>query len=227
MKLTKLIEYQMLADDVYPLQIPEAIGIKAFRNICDGCYMAGLENCIIISFQGSKTMESWARNLKFWKVPLPYNPVRRIHAGFYQSWQALKAHIVAWAPIIVDSQKPVYSIGHSAGGVLAILFWRYLKKYCEFLNVKFVTFGCPDFGNKAMVDNIESLKNDRNSITQVVNGYDLVPSLLDNKLGYEKLLTPILLLKQPWWHRFFRRKRDHDLEEYYKSSLIQFSKYQI
>jgi len=228
-ELLNLCYLALEAGQSYPPRIFGATVLKSFRDSKDAFFAIETADCFYIVFQGSKTTKSWIRNLKFLKTPienddktLKFFTKRRIHSGFYNSWKKMKPMINSLMPYFTDSLKPIYCIGHSAGGVMAILSWRYLVKHCNFSNVKCIDFGCPDFGNKAMVDEIESMSNAFDSITQVVNGYDLVPALLDNKLGYEELITARIGLQQPYWHKFFRKIFDHDLENYYSAIEDQF-----
>jgi len=248
-ELLNLCYLALKAGELYPPKIFGATVLKSFRDSKDAFFAIETDDCFYVVFQGSKTTKSWVRNLKFLKTPIENddnnnnnnnnsnsnsninnNNNRRIHSGFYNSWKKMKPMINSLLPYFVDSvlpyfvdsKKPIYCIGHSAGGVMALLSWRFLKKYCVFSNVKCVTFGCPDFGNSQMVDEIESLCNYYDSITQVVNGYDLVPRLLDNKLGYSELITARISLVQPWWHRIVRKIYDHNLENYYSAIEDQF-----
>jgi len=216
-ELLNLCYLALEAGELYPPKIFGATVLKSFRDSKDAFFAIETADCFYIVFQGSKTTKSWIRNLKFLKTPIENddNNNRRIHSGFYNSWKKMKPMINSLQPYFMDSEKPIYCIGHSAGGVMAILSWRYLVKHCNFSNVKCIDFGCPDFGNKAMVDEIESMSNAFDSIIQVKNGYDLVPALLDNKLGYEELTTAKISLKQPWWHRIVRKVYDHDLKNYF------------
>ena len=223
-ELLNLCYLALEAGELYPPKIFGATVLKSFRDSKDAFFAIETADCFYIVFQGSKTTKSWIRNLKFLKTPIENddNNNRRIHSGFYNSWKKIKPMINSLTPYFTDSLKPIYCIGHSAGGVMAILSWRFFRKYCNILDVKCIDFGCPDFGNRAMVDEIESLCNYYDSITQVVNGYDLVPRLLDNKLGYEELTTARIGLQQPYWHRFFKKIQDHDLENYYSAIEDQF-----
>ena len=218
-ELLNLCYLALKAGELYPPKIFGATVLKSFRDQKDAFFAIETDDCFYVVFQGSKTTKSWVRNLKFLKTPIENddNNNRRIHSGFYNSWKKIKPMINSLTPYFSDSLKPIYCIGHSAGGVMAILSWRFLMKDHMTFNVTCVTFGCPDFGNRVMVEEIESLKNDSESITQVVNGYDLVPRLLDNKLGYEELITTKIRLQQPWWHRIVRKVYDHDLKNYYSA----------
>ena len=223
-QLLNLCYLALEAGQSYPPKIFGATVLKYFRDSKDAFFAIETADCFYIVFQGSKTTKSWIRNLKFLKTPIENddNNNRRIHSGFFNSWKKMKPMINSLTPYFTDSLKPIYCIGHSAGGVMAILSWRFLMKYYMTFNVKCVTFGCPDFGNSQMVDEVESLCNSWFSITQVVNGYDLVPRLLDSKLGYEELITAKIRLQQPWWHQFFRKIHNHDLENYYSAIVEQF-----
>ena len=217
-ELLNLCYLALKAGEFYPPRIPGATVLKSFRDSKDAFYAIETADCFYIVFQGSKTTKSWVRNLKFLKTPIENDNnsnKRRIHTGFYNSWKKMKPMLNSLLPYFMDSEKPIYCIGHSAGGVMAILSWRFLMKDHMTFNVKCITFGCPDFGNRAMVEEIESMCNTFDSITQVVNGYDLVPRLLDNKLGYEELITARIGLQQPYWHKFFRKIQDHDLKNYF------------
>jgi len=223
-ELLNLCYLALKAGEFYPPRIFGATVLKSFRDSKDAFFAIETADCFYIVFQGSKTTKSWVRNLKFLKTPIKNdnNNNRRIHSGFYNSWKKMKPMINSLMPYFTNYWKPIYCIGHSAGGVMAILSWRFFRKYCNILDVKCVDFGCPDFGNRAMVEEIESLCNYYDSITQVVNGYDLVPALLDNRLGYEELITAKISLKQPWWHRIVRKIYDHNLENYYSAIVEQF-----
>jgi hypothetical protein len=135
-----------------------------------------------------------------------------IHNGFYTTWAKFKDEVSANSEKFKG--KPVYCIGHSRGGALAELCARHIAKNLK-LSCSCVEYGTPCVGTAEYVRQFRTLSIDA---TAVVNGYDLVPDLPPERLGFENGPAHKVNLKQPWWHRIFSRIRDH-FEENYTAAL--------
>jgi predicted lipase len=191
----------------------EIINFQYLSNDIDYGYGVEFEDRTIFVFRGTrKTFESWIKNFDVY--PLREDLLKKgpwgdgtIHDGFYSGWSAFKDMVNNMA-----GSKPIFCTGHSRGGALCTLCARHiaknLKKTCSN-----IAFAAPMQGTNNYRDEFNLLPIDS---TLIVNGYDIVPTLPPQKLGFRSVGKTIQL-KQPFWHKWLCRTKDHYPSEYDKA----------
>ena len=152
------------------------------------------DNADILAFRGTalnddahglKVVEDFITDARF---AFTYTPFGRVHAGFWDSWQEVKADLTAWKP-----QRPVFITGHSLGGAQAILAAHGLSTRMDIVGV--FTYGQPRVGDAAWRDNYcetqcqsecdgESRLGCRT--WRLINAVDIVPRNPPWSLGYRR-----------------------------------------
>jgi len=210
----------------------------------DYAYFAEFEDMVVVGVRGTDTKEKGVRGIKTWLSNIDAYPLREledavksgrspeevlrqaglikdgewgkgtIHDGFYTMWKRFKPQLDSLIKSVRVNSKPVLSTGHSRGGPMAELFARHIVKNVGWDRsmVSCVTFGAPAAGTK---DYREEFRNIGIRAINVVNGYDMVPTLPPRLLGfrhgsYRKWMS------QPSWHKILMRIRDHLPENYTK-----------
>lgn len=129
----------------------------------------------------------------------------KVHRGFNEAAESVFERIVK--VITPYSFDTVLVIGHSLGGALAQITGYHLAKAC--FDVKVVTFGAPQVGNKSWAQDIKNMTCAQ--FISVVNNNDFIPTMppFDIITGYVDVGTLYLiteggkLAKNPtWWVRF-------------------------
>ena len=117
----------------------------------------------ILVFRGSSDLYDWITNLDIKMTR--WSGGGEVHEGFVKSLK------VVWPKIsqrLRSAAQPVYVVGHSLGGALAVMAALRLKE-----KVKAVyTFGAPRLGNLEFVKTADGMK-----IYRVVNHLDVVPTV--------------------------------------------------
>ena len=144
-------------------------------------------NCIVVSFQGTRTAEQWITDAKFLMraVASPRHGVAiKIHDGFLCGVDALLPKIVAVLlpeGAFKAKLKPIIVTGHSLGAALAELCGFFLQT--EYFPVHAVyNYGCPRVGNAAWAAAYDSLLGKKTF--RIVNQQDIVPRVPGVLMGY-------------------------------------------
>ena len=177
-------------------------------------YSICLPDKVIISFQGTGTMikgdamgkvRDWISNFSaFPHMDELKKNGKIIHFGFYEGWVQFKSHIDSLLSQPDQLKKDWYITGHSRGGAIAALCARHITKNRN-KPCSCVTYAAPAQGGKEYRNEMNMLNLD---LTNVVHGYDIVPNLPPRQLGYRHA-GKVYWWKEPWWHRFTHRIRDH------------------
>ncbi len=199
-------------------------------NDTDYGYIAEFEDRVIISFRGTRgELKPWIEN--FDPYPLQCDLEKNmylstilkqgswgkgiIHDGFYNAWLFFK-------PVIDDylKQMPTYKkiriTGHSRGGALCTLCSRHLAKN-RGLRSTCISFGAPAQGVFEYAKELNSLSFQH---IRVTHGYDIVPSLPPESLGFMHGGLHNWL-PEPKIHKWFNKIRDHFYSSY-TTGLIQY-----
>lgn len=206
----------------------------------DYCFIVEYPEKVIVAFRGTGTKEDGVHSIRTWLSDFDLYPLRgsircveqgrdphetlvqagilkdgswgkgTIHDGFYTTWQKFKNDMTSHMEKFKD--KPIFCTGHSRGGALAELCARHLAKNME-MPCTLLEYGTPRVGTEEYAAQFRTYPVEA---TSIVNGYDLVTSLPPSKLGFKRAPDRIDM-KQPWWHWFFHRIRDHYQENYIKA----------
>jgi triacylglycerol lipase len=140
------------------------------------------ENCISVAFRGSQAPEDYIQDAKFELTELTDGPVGiRVHKGFQEDWCAIRANVLATLSrlLLPNPRKPIFVMGHSLGGALAIFAG---KDFAELsFNLRAVyTFGQPRVGNFQFADDYDATsalfpRTLKDITFRVVNENDIVP----------------------------------------------------
>jgi len=69
---------------------------------------------LVVAFPGSDNIDCWGADFDLGPLSVP--GVGNVHQGFWQSWQAIAADVIA-----AIGEQPVTLVGHSLGAALAIM----------------------------------------------------------------------------------------------------------
>ena len=188
---------------------------------------------VLITFRGTKDASAWRSNFDVYPLK-DDKPLLKdgkwgkgtIHDGFYTSWSRLKDEIVECVkPYLNNDNYNIICTGHSRGGALAILCGRHLIKNENSKDIMVYAFGTPKQGNAEYVIQMQKYIENGLNIIRIINGYDIVPELPPDELGFRHVGMEIKL-SQPAWHRWFKFMRifDHRYESYTKAIKKHFSK---
>jgi len=153
------------------------------------CYafIEDVGNALVISFQGTHTVEQWITDGKFLMRPLAENgpdAALKLHDGFLDGVDGLLPKITGVLlpdGAIKATLKPIIICGHSLGGGLSIPAAFFLQK--ENFPVQAVyTYGGPRVGNAAFREDYNWLLGHKTF--RVVNQQDIVPRVPGVLMGY-------------------------------------------
>lgn len=108
---------------------------------------------IVVSFRGTHDLSNWITNLNFPKTSAyPECHNCRVHQGFYQAWESVKAPIVSEVKRLLQHypKAQIFVTGHSLGGALAALCAAQLGASTQSLKDPIegvYTYGQPRVGN--------------------------------------------------------------------------------
>ena len=202
------------------------ISYKVYENDIDFMFIAETEDYIVISFAGTKDIrekngiKAWIRNINIY--PLQDGMIAE---GVYNSWEYFKDPIKEYFQnnIYKLNQKLIYVTGHSAGGGIGRLCSRYLAKKLK-ISHGCITIGAPAQGTSEYVDEYENELYPYITFSiRIVNGYEITESVPPASCGFRHI-SPLLRLKQPFYHRFFFRITDHFYSKTTKALIKYFKK---
>ncbi|THC98245.1 hypothetical protein EYZ11_002247 [Aspergillus tanneri] len=148
---------------------------------------------LVVSFRGTNSVRNWLKNFRFWKVEMPGpsgisgsefeadKPQRgndfctcAIHAGFYESWQLVKAEVLDAVTQARETYKDykVVLTGHSLGGAIATIAGSHLRTMdipCDIYS-----YGAPRIGDLRFA---EFVSNQPGWTVRITHGYDPVPTM--------------------------------------------------
>jgi predicted lipase len=178
------------------------------RNGLDGGYIAEFDNRLILAFSGTfGKFKSWLSD--FEAIEVIDTDFGKLHLGFHNGWAAFQQPIFDYIRDNVVPDKPIFCTGHSRGGALSTLCAAHVAK--KFKNpVSNIAFASPRVGKSDWRDIYEHMPI---YTTRVVNGYDVVPTVPFEKMGFRHV-GRLLHFPQPLWHKYFSRVQDHYQENY-------------
>ena len=108
----------------------------------------------------------------------------RTHTGFTEKYHAIREAVMS--RIVMSDARHIVTVGHSAGGALAVLAFIDLLEVEPQRLSHTVTFGMPRLVNRA---GAKALEPYRDRIVRVVNGADLVTRVPAAFMGYRHVGT--------------------------------------
>lgn len=122
--------------------------VELYKRVVGGTWMNGaldnqyriemVDGVAEVTFMGSVSWVDWISNFMFWKRPYRDMPVKwYAHAGFLESWKALKDEIVDG----LRGCRCVRVYGYSRGAAIAVLAYEWFR--FNGYEVEGVVFGCP------------------------------------------------------------------------------------
>lgn len=181
----------------------KCINFNLIENDLDSLILAEFENRLLITFRGTKNLKAWISDAKAY----PLKDDCEIHKddgklanGFHEGWMNYKSTILQY--IKTMSSKPIFTIGHSRGGVIACICAGSIAEELK-LPISCISFGSPAPGNK-------EYRNDYNLLsvnyTRVVHALDLVTHLPPDTLGFKHPGKEVQLKEAISWLPEFVRK---------------------
>lgn len=145
---------------------------------------------LYITFFGTDDVTEIYYNMIHWQEPYwtEVNSQSAVHAGFNRPLQEAMAPVIAEMTLfLADNPDPasrnIYILGHSAGGVHAVLCAYTLGQAFPSISDKEIYVqigGSPAPGNSAFA----TIFNERISCHRYINGCDMMPCLLTPEMGY-------------------------------------------
>jgi len=138
---------------------------------------------IILSFQGSRTIQNWIDNLSV--IPVAISNICSgcdAHLGFWSTWQSISDTITPHINAAV-AQYPSYGLvftGHSLGAALATVSATVLRLAGH--KIDLYTFGSPRVGNHAFAEFVTAETSGANY--RITHTDDIVPKLPPRALGF-------------------------------------------
>lgn len=105
-----------------------------------------LPDCVIVACKGTASLRNFITDAEAWRS---YTKYGEVHSGFWYAWQSVEADVFKALDrfdIYASSPKPVFWVGHSLGGALAMI--GALRTQRRMILAGVYTFGCPRIGDK-------------------------------------------------------------------------------
>jgi hypothetical protein len=121
-------------------------------------FTAEHDDFLLLAFRGTQEPGDLATDFSVALTPLesPQHSEKRVHQGFKEAAESVWDVVLRTAQSAQEKRKPLFLVGHSLGGAVALLSAQRLSK--ENLPFESVwSFGAPKVGNESM---IQSLKNE-------------------------------------------------------------------
>lgn len=192
-----------------------------------------INNNLFISFKGSSNLNDFIADLDIKQVDFKYNENEsdheikikipgKVHKGGYEILFENDRYKFIMNKIKEYKGENIYITGHSLGGLLATIFYSFLKEYYysnvnSKINIKLITFGCPRVGNKTFCNSIDYNNNNR-----VMNNNDIITKL-PLPIGYSHTDLLFHIGKNPiknFWFNIKDSIEDHKIENYYKNLFL-------
>lgn len=213
-------------------ELGDCINFVPLYNDTDYAYIAEFDHAVVMSFRGTKNIRAWKENTDIYPLTKgeldhaiglvknngvsPYDASEKVGLlksgpwgggcianNTYEAWSYFKQAVDDYLKG-GTRDKDWYFTGHSRGGAIAPLAARHLaknrRKECQC-----VSFGAPRIGTIGFKMQMASLPL---KYVNVHHGYEFTESLPPKILGFVHAGNRIWL-KEPWFHRFFYRIRDH------------------
>ena len=156
-----------------------------------------------VVFQGSMSIRDWINNSQF-------RLRNGVHTGFHEQMLWCE-NVIPHQLRSLDSDDPIFCVGHSLGGALAVLMARAMKERGR-TYVQVCTFGCPRIGDEEFMHRVAV------PAIHVVNANDIVPTLPSKKRGYaDNPGVRVQMGKVPIWGKLFGSVKAHDPRKYLES----------
>ena len=104
-----------------------------------------LPECVIVACKGTASLRNFVTDAEAWRSFTQYGEV---HSGAWYAWQSVEDQVFKALQRfdIYGTSKPVFWIGHSLGGLLAMI--GALRTQRRMVIAGVYTFGCPRLGDK-------------------------------------------------------------------------------
>ncbi|XP_046858557.1 lipase-like [Xenia sp. Carnegie-2017] len=119
-------------------------------------FVKNTQNVIVVSFQGSDSLQDWFRNIQTLKKSYSGCQDCKIHSGFLKSYSPLKDEMLRKVNTLYQEHpKKILVTGHSLGGAMATLAAVDLVNAGYPVNL--ITFGAPRVGNKEFAQYVDRI----------------------------------------------------------------------
>jgi triacylglycerol lipase len=169
--LARTLFFAKLSKDAYNDTIERDAYFSEFiEGECTQCHVLYNAKDVVIVFRGTESFKDFTTDIKAVINEKGY------HTGFYEAYMAVREDLLKVLKNIKAVHKDIYLTGHSLGGALCILAVRDIK-----LVSGVETFGAPMIGN----DFVANWYVPHFKTKNWQNGFDIVPRLPSDKVGYE------------------------------------------
>jgi hypothetical protein len=160
--VTELTRFEAITASVLPL--------SATRGL-----ILGSSKVLFVAFAGTDPVDlaNWITNFNF------AADAQGIHGGFAHALNAVWPELSA---LVAKSQLPLFVVGHSLGGALAVLFAERAMDELATNVAAVYTFGMPRVGGELFSRQVNDAIGSR--IYRFVHGLDVVPTVPPSELGF-------------------------------------------
>lgn len=155
----------------------------------------------VFCFAGSNDIKDWFDNFHFAQSDINH---KDIHDGFEQAFMSIFKEYQKYFTRAIQRGLPIYLIGHSKGGALAIIGTYYMLTSYNFdktlLNA--ITFGTPMVGGEKFCN---FMQRSEAYILEVINLQDVITKCPPEVFGYMHCGL-VKLVKPKWYHSFMKIK---------------------
>ena len=113
-------------------------------------FAAQRRDALFLILRGTQTVREWIRNFSISLSDYPIEGHGRVHGGFLETYQALRADIIG-ALSTIDSRAEFYVAGHSLGAALATIALPDLEANMKRKVSALYTYGSPRVGDDRFV----------------------------------------------------------------------------
>jgi predicted lipase len=154
------------------------------------------EKIMVISFQGTRGIEDWFNDLTVVMTPLNWDGTvgdEQVHLGFYQSYLSIRSQVLTDGIFKLprsewDAIESILLVGHSLGGVMAVLaaldLKAHYKDWLDHKHVTITTLGQPRIGNHAFAKFHQTHFPNMEDVLRIVHSNDIVPHVPPTTAGY-------------------------------------------
>ncbi|KAJ0416363.1 Alpha/Beta hydrolase protein [Aspergillus carlsbadensis] len=168
------------------VQAADTTTLSEFYEECEYGDVAGFvaadttNSLIVVSFRGSRTIDTWIANLDFGKDSIDLCSGCEVHGGFWRSWEVVADDITSGIESALATY-PGYTVvftGHSFGAAVATLGAAQLRN--AGYAIELYPYGSPRVGNEELVQYITN----QGSTYRVTHTNDIVPRLPPMLFGF-------------------------------------------
>ena len=137
-------------------------------------FVAERKDALFLILRGTQTVKEWIRNFSISLSDYPIEGYGRVHGGFLETYQALRADIMS-ALSAIDPNVALYVAGHSLGAALATIALPDIEANVKPKVSALYTYGSPRVGDDRFVKAFNRSFADKSY--RVANTSDIVTSI--------------------------------------------------